>query len=102
MENLKKYTDQVISVVNCEEKKENEYINCLLNIIQNEIPVIQKYNGHLSEIISLAIELVLDQSARYQTQATSHQCNNNQQQSMNISEETKREVDEIISEIGDL
>lgn len=66
----------------------NEYIDSILRIINNELPIIYKYNKHLYQIILSAIELIMDKSY------------DNLKNNIEISEEVKKEVDEIISEIN--
>ena len=70
-----------------EELKDQEYVDSILRIIRDELPIIAKHNPHLHQLISSGIELVLDQSYRLF------------ENSVEISEETKKEVDEIIAEI---
>lgn len=77
-------------IKNDEEKKDleqREYIDTIIKIIRDDLPIIAKYNIHLYQNILSAFELVLDQSRLYI------------QNNIQISEETKKDVDEIISEI---
>ena len=66
---------------------QKEYCDSLIRIISDELPIIAKYNTHLYQLIRSGIELVLDQSQKYFDD------------SIQISEKTKKEVDEIIAEI---
>ena len=67
--------------------EQKEYVESLIRIITDELPIIAKHNQHLHMLIRSGIELVLDQSYKYV------------QNEIEISEETKQEVDEIIAEI---
>jgi len=69
------------------ELKEQEYVDSLIRIIKDELPIISKHNHHLHALIRSGIELVLDQSYR------------SLENTIEISEETKKEVDDIIAEI---
>lgn len=70
-------------------EKQKEYIDSLVRIINNELPIIFKYNKHLYQIFISAIELVLDQSQQYI---------NNQHTGV-IDDSIKQEVDEIVANI---
>lgn len=70
-------------------EKQKEYIDSLVRIINNELPIIFKYNKHLYQIFISAIELVLDQSQQYI---------NNQHIGV-IDDSIKQEVDEIVANI---
>lgn len=70
-------------------EKQKEYIDSLVRIINNELPIIFKYNKHLYQVFISAIELVLDQSQQYI---------NNQHIGV-IDDSIKQEVDEIVANI---
>lgn len=70
-------------------EKQKEYIDSLVRIINNELPIIFKYNKHLYQVFISAIELVLDRSQQYI---------NNQHIGV-IDDSIKQEVDEIVANI---
>lgn len=72
---------------NNNEYDETQYVDVLLTIIRDYLPIIYKHNRHLHDNIRSAIELVLDQSAGLDIERE-------------ISEETIQDVEQIIKELG--
>lgn len=70
---------------------QKEYVESLMRIINNELPIIVKYNKHLYQLFFSAIELILDQSYNF----------NNSQQSPDhlLDSDLRKEVDEIVNSV---
>lgn len=66
-----------------------EYVETLMYIITTCLPIISKYNIHLYQNILSAIELVMDQSIVHNVISQSSK-------KVFVSEETKKDVDEIV------
>ena len=69
---------------------EQKFVDSLITIIRDHLPIIYRHNQHLHDNIRSAIELVLDQSSG----------NTQEHVDIKISDETIRDVEEIIKEIG--
>ena len=84
----------------------NEFSKSIIAIVKEHLPVILKYNPHLYQIILSAIDLsVLAMSEnRYNRSIFSPEQSNQVSQQMQqpvieLNEETKKEVDDIINDI---
>ena len=79
----------------------NEFTNSLMCIIQEHLPVIRMYNPHLYQIMLSSIDLaILSMSKGNILNNQSDQQNNQMQQpKLNLNEETKTEIDDIIKQV---